>query len=200
MPDCLVRQETAALFFRDQLLAALEHQKVETTTLTESYLVNLLAAFARGERLPGREPGFDETPLALLYVRALNASRFERAALLRTTADTALFVAGFFAESLPGGDGDVRYYATLGGRAYTDLGREHEREDPTGMRVFHELAARFLKFVDVLAEISERTRLTTPLSVVRLYERWAATGSVRAATLLAEQGITPVTPSGSLRH
>jgi hypothetical protein len=200
MPDCLVRQESAALFFRDQLLAALEHQKVSTSTLTESYLVNLLAAFARGERLPGSEPGFDETPLALLYVRALNASRFERATLLRVTADTALFVAGFFADSLRGGDGDVRYYATLGGRAYTDLGREHEREDPSGMRVFHELAGRFLQFVDVLAEISERTRLTTPLSLVRLYERWAATGSVRAATLLAEHGITPVTPSGSLRH
>jgi len=200
MPDSLVRQETAALFFRDQLLVALEHQRVSTSTFTESYLVNLLAAFARGERLPGREPGFDETPLALLYARALNASRFERAALLRATADTALFVAGFFAQSLPGGDGDIRYYASLGGRAYTNLGREHEREDPTGTRVFHELAGRFLQFVDVLAEISERTRLTTPLSVVRLYERWAATGSVRAAALLAEMGITPVPSSGGLRH
>jgi hypothetical protein len=200
MPDCLVRQESAALFFRDQLLAALEHQRISTSTFTESYLVNLLAAFARGERLPGREPGFDETPLAILYARALQASRFERAALLRVTADTALFVAGFFTESLPGGDGDIRYYASLGGRAYTDLGREHEREDPDGTRVFHELAGRFLLFVDVLAEISQRTRLTTPLSVVRLYERWAATGSVRAATLLAEQGITPVAGSGGLRH
>ena len=63
-----------------------------------------------------------------------------------------------------------------------------------------DLAGRFLQFVDVLGEISEKTRLQTPLSVVRLYERWLATGSARAATLLAEHGINPVAPSGNIRH
>jgi hypothetical protein len=200
MRESLVRDETAALFFRDQLIAALEHQRMSTSAFTESYLVRLLAAFARGERLPEREPGFDETPLALLYARALQASRFERPVLLRAIADTALFVSGFFAESLPGGSGDVRYYASLGGRAYAHLGREHEREDPTGTSVFNDLSGRFLRFVDVLAEISEKTRLTSPLSVVRLYERWAETGSPRAAALLADLGITPLMPVGSTRH
>jgi hypothetical protein len=200
MPEVLIREEAAALFFRERLLTALEHQKVEASELTESYLVHLLAAFARGERVPGREPGFDETPLAFLYARALHAARFERALLLRATADTALFVSGFFAESLPGGDGDVRYYASLGGRAYAALGREHEPEDPAGTGVFNELAGRFLEFVDVLAEVSEKTRLSSPLSVVRLYERWVETGSRRAAVLLAELGIAPVMPSGEARH
>jgi hypothetical protein len=200
MPEGLVREEAAALFFRDQLIAAMEHQKVSTSAFTESYLVHLLAAFVRGEGLPGREPGFDETPLALLYARALAASPFERALLLRATADTALFVSGFFAPSLPGGPGDVRYYAALGGRAYACLSRELGPEDPAGTSVFNELAARFLQFADVLAEISEKTRLASPLSVVRLYERWAETGSRRAAALLAAQGITPVAPSGTARH
>jgi hypothetical protein len=94
----------------------------------------------------------------------------------------------------------VRYYASLGGRAYAHLGREHEREDPSGTSVFVELSGRFRQFVDVLSEVSEKTRLTTPLSVVRLYERWLATGSARAAALLAEQGITPGVPSGDTRH
>ena len=200
MPEGLVREPSAALFFRDQLIAAMEHQRVSTSALTETYLVHLLAAFVHGEHLRAREPGFDETPLALLYARALQASRFERAVLLRATADTALFVSGFFSESLPGGNGDVRYYASLGGRAYAALGREHRVEDPSGTGVFNELAARFLLFVDVLSEVSEKTRLTSPLSVVRLYERWAETGSPRAAALLAAQGITPVPPAGTTRH
>jgi hypothetical protein len=200
MPEGLVREETAALFFRDQLVAAMDRQRIATSAFTECYLVHLLAGFARGERLPRREPGFDETPLAILYARALQASRYERALLLRATADTALFVSGFFAESLPGGDGDIRYYASLGGRAYTRLAQEHRPEDPAGGAVFDELAARFLRFVDVLAEIAEKTRLGRPDSVVRLYERWAATGNPRAAALLAEQGITPVASSGSARH
>ena len=200
MPEVVVSENTPALFFRDQLLAAMEHQRVSTSTFTESYLVNLLSAFARGEALPAREPGFDETPLALLYARALQATRFERTVLLRTTADTALFVSGFFAESLPGGPADLRYYASLGGRAYTQLSREHEREDPSGTSVFVELAGRFRQFVDVLNEISEKTRLATPLSVVRLYERWLETKSARAAALLAEQGITPGLPNTDVRN
>jgi hypothetical protein len=200
MPEVVVSENTPALFFRDQLLAAMEHQRVSTSTFTESYLVNLLSAFARGEALPAREPGFDETPLALLYARALQATRFERAVLLRTTADTALFVSGFFAESLPGGPADLRYYASLGGRAYTQLSREHEREDPSGTSVFVELAGRFRQFVDVLNEISEKTRLATPLSVVRLYERWLETKSARAAALLAEQGITPGLSNTDVRN
>ena len=200
MSEALVREEAAALFFRDQLVTALEHQRVSTSEFTESYLVHLLAAFARGENLPGRETGFDETPLALMYARALQAARFERAVLLRATADTALFVSGFFADSLSGGNGDLRYYAVLGGRAYAVLGREHAAEDPAGTGVFNELSGRFVSFVDVLAEVAEKTRLTSPKSVVRLYERWAETGSPRAAALLAEMGITPVTPAGGARH
>ena len=199
MPE-VVSENTPALFFRDQLITAMEHQRVSTSAFTESYLVNLLSAFAKGETLPAREPGFDETPLALLYARAFTAARFERVVLLRTAADTALFVSGFFAESLPGGPADLRYYASLGGRAYAHLSHEHEREDPSGTSVFVELSGRFRQFVDVLSEVSEKTRLTTPLSVVRLYERWLATGSARAAALLAQQGIAPVAPSGSLRH
>jgi hypothetical protein len=195
-----VSDHTPALFFRDQLITAMEHQRVSTSVFTESYLVNLLAAFARGEALPAREPGFDETPLALLYARALQAARFERALLLRAAADTALFVSGFFAESLPGGPSDLRYYASLGGRAYAQLSHDHGREDPSGSSVFVELSKRFREFVDVLNEISEKTRLSTPLSVVKLYERWLTTGSARAGALLAEQGIAPGPAAGDIRH
>src|SRR4026208_2141290 len=69
MPEGGGSGKTPALFFRDQLIAAMEHQRVSTSAFTESYLVNLLSAFAKGETLPSREPGFDETPLALLYAR-----------------------------------------------------------------------------------------------------------------------------------
>jgi len=72
MPEALVREEAAALFFRDQLITAMDRQKVATSASTESYLVHMLTGFARGDRLPGREPGFGETPLA---GRALPAVR-----------------------------------------------------------------------------------------------------------------------------
>ncbi len=200
MPESLVRGETAVEFFREQLGQAMEHQRVSTSAFTEYYLVNLLAAFMHGENLPGREAGYDEVPLALLYIRALHASRFERARRLRATGDIALFVSGFFGDSLGDKEVDIRYYAALGGRAYSRLSREHEGPDQLGPAVFCELAQRFRQFADVLAEVSEKSRLSTPASVLRLYERWVQTGSRRAAALLAEQGITPVVPGEDQLH
>jgi hypothetical protein len=196
----IIRDETAVAFFHGQLLEAMSHQQVSTSAFTECYLANLLTAFVRGERLPAREPGFDETPLALLYARALESTGRERAQLLRTTADTALFVSGFFGDSLARRGSDLRYYAMLGGRAYARLGHDHERETMITTGVFTELARRFREFVDLLAEVSEKTMLTGPASLVRLYERWRETGSRRAAVLLARQGITPALADENVHH
>jgi hypothetical protein len=198
--DSLVRGETPVEFFREQLAKAMEHQRISTSAFTEYYLVNLLAAFVRGEQLPAREPGFDEVPLALLYLRALDSSRHQRALRLRATGDTALFLSGFFADSLSDKEAGVRYYATLGGRAYSCLSRDHEGTDRLGPPVFSELAGRFRQFADVLAEVSEASRLSTPLSVVRLYERWLRTGSPMTASLLAEKGISPADPGEGRTH
>lgn len=189
----LVLEETPMEFFRAQLATAMEHQKVSTSTFTEFYLVNLLTRCMRGDALPLREPGFDDTPLALLYVRALEASRHDRARLLRGMGDLALFVSGFFADSLEGRMADLAYYHAMGGHAYGRLSRE-EAPFPFDRSVFSELAGRFGQFADLLSEVSENSRLAGTRSVLALYERWLQTGSRRAAALLAEQGITPMPP------
>jgi hypothetical protein len=186
----LVRDETPMEFFREQLEKAMEHQKVSTSAFTEYYLVNLLSACVHGDP-PPPEARFDETPLALLYVRAVQSSRAERTRLLRTMGDTALFVSGFFADSLSRGLVDLGYYKAMGGQAYARLSREDSALG-VGSTVFSELSGRFGEFADVLAEVSETTHLSTNTSVVRLYERWVQTGSRRAAALLAERGIAPV--------
>jgi hypothetical protein len=191
-----VLQDTTPLeFFREQLERAMEHQKVSTSAFTQYYLVNLLAGCVRGE-LPPPEPGFDEAPLAILYARAVQSSRRDRARLLRAMGDTALFMSGFFAERVSRGLVDFAYYRTMGGYAYARLARD---EDPQvfGPEVFGELAGRFSQFADLLSEISENTHLAASnASVVKLYERWLQTGSPRAASLLAERGITPVAGDG----
>ena len=196
----LVQEQTPIEYFREQLGKALTRQKVSASAFTEFYLVNLLASCVRGESLPGPEPGFEETPLALLYIRALRSSRHERARLLRAMGDTALFVSGFFADSLGDKAADLRYYRTLGGHAYARLSREHESRPGIGPAVFSELSRRFSEFADVFCEVSEASRLTSSRSLLRLYERWLQTGSRRAAHLLAEQGITPVDPGEGRVH
>jgi hypothetical protein len=193
----LVREQTPLEFFKEQLEKAMEHQKISTSAFTEHYLVTLLAACVRGGTVPGAEPGIEETPLALLYVRAVQAARYERARLLRAMGDSALFISGFFADSLSGKLVDLQYYRAMGGHAYARLSREDELL-AFGPEVFSELAGRFTEFADLLAEVSETTRLTSSASILRLYERWIQTGSRRAAALLAERGLAPV-PSGDLK-
>src|SRR5439155_692812 len=83
---------------------------------------------------------------------------------------------------------------SMGGHAYTCLGREGQ-EDVYGPTVFRELAGRFVEFADLLAEVSESSRVSTNRSILALYERWIQTGSRRTATLLAERGVVPVARS-----
>jgi hypothetical protein len=193
MSRTLVVEETPMQFFREQLERAMEHQKVSTSAFTEYYLVNLLTRCVQGDALPAAEPGYDEMPLALLYVRALDASRQDRARLLRGMGDMALFVSGFFAESLNRRVADLSYYRAMGGQAYSRLSQE-EAPFPFDRSVFSELAFRFSQFADLLSEVSETSQLAATRSVMVLYERWLQTGSRRAAALLEEQGITPVSP------
>ena len=194
MAEDLVRRETPMEYFREQLERAMDHQKVSTSDFVEYYLVNLLSNCVGSEPAP-TEPTYDETPLAVLYVKAIQSSRLERARLLRALGDTALFVSGFFADSLSHRLVDFDYYRSMGGYAYARL-RDDEEPRIFGREVFAELSLRFVEFSDVLAEVSEASRLQTNASVLRLYERWMQTGSRRAAALLAERGIAPVTTSG----
>jgi hypothetical protein len=185
--------ETPIEFFREQLGKAMEHQKVSTSAFTEYYLVNLLTTCLRGDLLPAPEPGYEETPLAIMYVKAMQASRSDRARLLRAMGDTALFMSGFFAESLQRKLADLAYYRAMGGRAYARLSQE--TNTAFAPAVFDELAGRFGQFADVLWEVSETSLIQSGShSVLQLYERWLQTGSRRSAELLASHGISPHPP------
>jgi hypothetical protein len=198
MAEKLVR-ETPLEFFREQLVRAMEHQRVATSAFTEYYLVNLLASAVRGESLQAGDVDDVEVPLALLYIRAMQAARPERARLLRTMGDTALFVSGFFADSLQRKVADLDYYRTMGGHAYARL--SHETGSAFAPDVFDELAGRFAQFADVLWEVSETSRINVSNhSVLQLYERWLQTGSRRSAEMLALRGIHPVLPGDAPRN
>jgi len=64
-------------------------------------------------------------------------------------------------------------------------------ETDTFSPVFAELADNFVRFVDVLSEVSERASCASNADLLRLYERWLKTGSRRSGQLLAERGVVP---------
>lgn len=177
----MFRRESAVEYFKELVDDAIAHQRIEAGELTSFYVVHLLASRLRR---PANED--DETPLAFRLAEALDAGGVRQRASLRQIGDVALFISGFFSDSLRRKLVDVDYYASIGGAAYMTLSR---CEPDTFSSVFAELARKFVGFVDVLSEVSERACCTSNVDVLRLYERWLKTGSSRSGQLLLERGV-----------
>ena len=187
MDDPLFREQTPAEYFKTLVESALSRQHLRTTELTEYYLVDLLCRFVRPDR---RIPFADDTgePLALRLRRALESGGMEQRARLRNLGDFSLFTSGFFSDSLNRKAVDVDYYVSMGEYAYGSLGR---RDTDAFGGVFTELARKFVAYMDVLADISERTGGAGSSDVLRLYERWLRTGSTRDGQRLVDRGVVP---------
>lgn len=170
-------------FFRTEVDKAFRDEGLAADQLTEHYLVHLLAGYA-AQPIEGR-------PLAIRLLEAIQASPRERRTTLREIGDTALYISGFWGDSLGGKMVDVDYYIELGGTAYGELARgvAGTASEPFGA-VFGELASKFARFVEVLMTISHRTaRARKDRDLVRLYERWLRTKSGWANRRLAEEGV-----------
>ena len=185
----LLREQTPAEFFRELVESALTRQQLQAGDLTEYYIVNLLCQYVR---LDARSESDEHTqPLAIRLVKALESGGSEQRARLRRLGDFSLFMSGFFADSFRRRSIDVDYYKSMGEYAYGSLSRSPRNDDDAFAEVFGELSSKFVGFMDVLAEVSERTSLTSEADVLRLYEKWLRTGSRRDGQRLIERGIVP---------
>ena len=184
MGEAMFRPESPVEYFKELVDGALEHQGLVANELTSFYVVHLLTGFI--ERRTREHP--DDEPLGVQLARALESGGLEQRTTLKQVGDVSLFVSGFFADSLRRKLVDVDYYASIGGVAYQALSRyETDAFSP----VFAELAAKFVAFVDVLSEVSERSACASNMDLLRLYERWLKTGSRRSGQLLVERGVVP---------
>jgi hypothetical protein len=187
MDDPLLQEQTPAEFFKGHIESALARQRLEATGLTSYYLVDLLCRFLRPDtRIPFNDD--HGNPLALRLARALEAAGMERRARLRNLGDFSLFISGFYSDSLRRKAVDVDYYVSMGEYAYSALAR---READAFGEVYAELGRKFVPFMDILTDISERTGNTSGRDVLRLYERWLRTGSRHVGEQLATEGIAP---------
>jgi hypothetical protein len=185
MSDVVFRRESAVEYFKELVDVALAHQRLNTQELTAYYVVQLLASFLQRPLADERR---DDVPLAVRFAQALESGGARQRVTLKEIGDIALFVSGFFSDSLNRKMVDVDYYVSIGGRAYNMLSRV---ETDTFSPVFAELGEKFVGFVDVLNEVSERTACASNSDLLRLYEKWLKTGSRRSGQLLVERGVVP---------
>lgn len=190
-------------YFEEIVEDAIRARKLSPSEPARAYVVALLADLAK----PGNPVEKTlERPLTLLLDEALHAEslgdRFEK---LRVLGDGVLYSSGFFADHFEARGVDSKYVIGIGKTAYETAGSlirsgsssRTVNEQATQIDIFHELAASFATFVDVIADVANTTvahGVATSKGLVRLYERWLKTKSGVLESALTSHGF--VTPRG----
>ena len=192
-------------YFRTSIEDVIVRQGVDVDPHAAHYVVNLLTLFSRSEEFyedDGRCYGL--RPLALMLADAADAETSEhRSNVLQRIGDVALFVSGFFADSLASKAVDLDYYIHMGGNAYGSLSQEVRGtfRGNAFADVYRELAIKFQILVDVLNEVSDGPREGSDVDLLRTFEVWRKTGSRRAEKLLKQGGVVPIASrKGPSRH
>ena len=184
--DNHLHSETPVEYFKEVVEKVMARQGFRTSELSSFYLVQLRDDFVDLDRRFTQAEVEVDTTLAELLCGAIASQGDRRFARLKLTGDVALFVSGFFSDSIARRRVELDYYVRMGGYAY---GRAAQLSPNDAASVFHELSAKFGRFVDVLNEVSEESSLTDAAGVLRLYERWLQTGSKRSEIRLRQEGI-----------
>ncbi len=169
-------------FFVTQVDEAVKRVKFEPSPFSRQYLVDLLEHYMLSQNL-----FCTRDTVAEMYLRAQNSPAPVRLELLKQLGDSTLYISGFFGDSLNRKIVDIEYYVDMGGMAYHSLAAS--ATDKNASRMFGEFSARFAEFVDVLTFISQEARIQTNEDLLRLYDRYMATGSRLAGEQLVEKGL-----------
>ncbi|NNC56635.1 MAG: hypothetical protein HKO12_03690 [Woeseiaceae bacterium] len=183
-------------YFRTSVEGVMSEQGIEVEPNATHYVVNLLTLFSRSEELYDDDGEiFGLKPLALMLADATDAATPDaRNCALQRIGDVALFISGFFADSLATHAVDLDYYIHMGGNAYGSLSVEVRGtfRGKAFADTYSELADKFQILVDVLNEVRDRERQESHVDMLRTYNVWRKTGSRRAQNLLREQGVVPI--------
>jgi hypothetical protein len=194
--ETVVQVPNLADYFRTSIDGVISRQGVDVDPHAAHYVVNLLTLFSRSEELyEDHGESYGLRPLALMMADAADASTPQkRNYVLQRIGDVALFISGFFADSLAHKAVDVDYYIHMGGSAYGSLSEEVRGtfRGNAFADIYRELAVKFQVLVDVLNEVRDEARGESDRDLLRTYEIWLKTGSRRARKLLADNGVVPI--------
>ena len=190
-------------YFRSTIDEVLLRQRVDVDPHAAHYVVNLLTLYSRSDELYEDDGDcYGIRPLALMMVDATEAKTVEqRNTILQRIGDVALFVSGFFADSMATKAVDIDYYIHMGGNAYGSLSDEVRGtfRGNAFSSIYGELASKFQVLVDVLNEIKEGP-IKKDANLLRTYDVWLKTGSRRAMNILKQNGVVPIGHVGMPSH
>lgn len=182
--------------FAELVAGAIQQTRVEPTPMATAYLVELLASRVP-RAAPAREPEPAEETLAAGLLRARLERGAARLRRLRGLGDRALFLAGFFGDSVVERPAGLGYHRDAGRLAYSDVSSalSARLSEHTWARLFEELADRFGDYVEVLTEVGDVTRARSPQGALALQARYLRSLSTRDRRRLARRGLAVPIPA-----
>lgn len=182
--------------FAEVLQEAYLDRKLKADPYVDIYLIQLLKHYLDSKNLfqPFQEDSIEKPPqtLAEMYLLGMNAPAPKNREMMKVLADRALYMSGFFGDSLQRKLIDVDYYMEMGSAAYTNLSRWTKEDQASHTyKIFSE---KFSDFVDVLSYVSQKSAIQADQNILRLYERYVRTGSEIARDRLNELGVVTIPP------
>jgi len=204
-PSGIVAAGSMKQYFVEAVRTALEVLRFQPNQETTAYLVELLCEYARAAAaMPDR-------PLAMVMAEARLADPVNAIHGFKRVGDQALYLAGYFSQSLLSKKLDPTYYVVLGSGAYRQLSRVLRRVAPRASAstadlgparlvvVYRELGEDFARFAEVLSEVRCQCEPegTPDRELGELYLQWLRTGSERARERLRAAGVLVLRRPGS---
>ena len=187
-------------YFKEIVNIAVENLHVHADEEAIFYIVNLLSEFLKVDNLYADiDSNADEEPLTVLLERALNSNQNEQIQRFKYLGDFSLFISGFFPDSLYKRLVSLDFYKIIGCISYNQLATimKSKVKSKTFWELYHELAENFSIFVDILSEVSDKSFSHTNKDILKVYERWLKTKSIRDEKILKKEGIFPNASSAS---
>lgn len=194
MTQTSILSHTLPEFFQEQVTGALVNQNIRVSPDAEFYVVNLLTTFHQTKKLFEKDEKGEliDKALALRLADSLEVSPMQRIPVLKKMGDVALYTSGFFGESLYRKMVGIDYYIQMGHTAYSSVSQLMSDEPHKILsELFDELASNFCPLVGVLEEVAESSHFKSDSNLLKLYEKWLATGSDRIGEMLKSEGIVP---------
>lgn len=187
-------EEKPMEYFREMVNTAAETLHVHADEEVIFYIVNLLSEFLITDNLyADLDPNSDQEPLTVLLEKALNSDQGEQIQRFKHLGDLSLFISGFFSDSLYRRLVSLDFYKTVGCTSYNQLAHimKTKVQSKVFWEIYHDLAENFSVFTDILSEVSEKSFSHTNKDILKIYERWLKTKSIRDEKILRKEGIFP---------
>ena len=193
-------------YFKGEVQTAAEKQGLEATPATFDYLANVLSRFSnidalmiqtQTETLTGEKTSRTLPVLAQMFFEGFTNPITEQLIKFQQLGDVALFTSGFLSERVKRSIVDLDYYVSMGEMAYDRAGKIKNSlsSQEHVVNVYFELSRSFPRFVEVLAELADKSLLANDKDTLKLYEKWLESKSFRISRMLAEVGVIPQDPN-----